>query len=143
MALRPQRIAAYLSAEYVVFGDPGMVLRIGEPSPALDALLDAEGAQTACYITAANPYGRRAAEEENVLATTALLEAQRRAGYACYAGEGRDPKRQWPAEPSVLVLGISLADAQVLGRSYEQNAIVFARKGGAPELVVLAPPDGG
>ena len=135
----PDKIAAYLSADYVVFGEPEMVLRIGEPSAELDTLLEAEGAETACYVTAANPHGRRAAEAENVLATTALLESQRRAGYACFAGEGRDPKREWRAEPSVLVIGISRADAQVLGRSYEQNAIVFVRKGDAPELVVLAP----
>jgi Protein of unknown function (DUF3293) len=138
MPLGPDLMVAYLSAEYAVFGEPEMVLRIGEPSTALDALLEAEGAQTACYVTAANPRGRRAADAENVLATAALLESQRQAGYACFAGESRDPQGEWPAEPSVLIVGMSRADAQVLGRSYEQNAIVFVRKGSVPELVVLA-----
>ena len=130
-------IAAYLAADYVVFGEPELVLRIGEASAALDALLEAEGAQTAAYLTAANPQGRLAAQAENLLATTALLEAQREAGYACYAGEGRDPQREWPAEPSVLVVGISCAEAETLGRGYEQNAIVFLEKGKPPELVLL------
>lgn len=139
MPLGPDLIIAYLGAEYAVFGEPELVFRIGEPSADLDALLEAEGAETACYVTAANPHGRRAANAENVLATTALLESQRQAGYPCFAGEGRDPQGEWPSEPSVLVVGISRAEGQVLGRSYEQNAIVFVRKGGAPELVVLAP----
>jgi hypothetical protein len=131
------RKEAYLAAEYVVFGDTEIVLRIGEPNAELDALLDEEGAHTAAYVTAANPQGRLAGRSENVLATTALLEAQRDAGYACFAGEGRDPKGKWPAEPSVLVLGMSRAEAGILGRSYEQKAIVFVERGAAPELVML------
>jgi len=53
-------------------------------------------------------------------------------------GVGRDPRGEWPAEPSVLVLGISRREAEILGRSYEQNAVVFVERGGAPELVLLA-----
>lgn len=141
MPVGPDLIAAYLAAEYVVLGEPELVLRIGEANAALDALLEAEGADVAAFVTAANPHGRPAGRTENVLATTALLEAQREAGYACFPGEGRDPQGEWPAEPSVLVLGISRAEAEVLGRSYEQNAIVFIARGGAPELVLLAAQD--
>jgi len=137
MPVGPDLVVAYLSADYVVFGEPDLVLHIGEPSEELDALLAAEGAETAAYVTAANPHGRPAGRTENVLATTALLEAQREAGYACFAGEGRDPQGEWPAEPSVLVVGISRAEAEVLGRSYEQNAIVFVERSRAPELVLL------
>jgi len=138
MPVGPDLIAAYLGAEYAVFGEPELVLRIGEPSAALEALLEAEGADTAAYVSAANPHGRQAGKTENVLATTALLEAQREAGYACFPGEGRDPHGEWPAEPSVLVVGISRSEAQTVGRRYEQNAIVFMEKGKAPELVLLA-----
>jgi len=138
MPVGPDLVVAYLGAEYVVYGEPELMLRIGEPNEGLDALLEAEGADTAAYVTAANPNGRLAGKMENVLATTALLQAQQEAGYACYAGEGRDPHDEWPAEPSVLVVGMSRAEAAVLGRSYEQNAIVFVQKGKAPELVMLA-----
>jgi len=141
MPVGPDLIVAYLGAEYVVYGEPVLVFRIGEPNDGLDALLEAEGADTAAYVTAANPRGRLAGKTENVLASTALLRAQKDAGYACYAGEGRDPQEEWPAEPSVLVVGISRAEAMVLGRSYEQIAIVFVRKGRAPELVMLADQD--
>jgi Protein of unknown function (DUF3293) len=137
MPLGPDLIVAYLGADYVVFGEPDLVLRIGEASAELDMLLDAEGVDTAAYVTAANPRGRFAGQAENLLATTALTEAQRRAGYACFAGEGRDPLGEWLPEPSVLVVGISRAEAIVLGRSYDQNAIVFMEKGKSPELVLL------
>jgi Protein of unknown function (DUF3293) len=138
MPVGPDLIVAYLGAEYVVYGEPVLVFRIGEPNDGLDALLEAEGADTAAYVTAANPHGRLAGTTENALATAALLRAQKEAGYACYVGEGRDPQGEWPAEPSVLVVGMSRAEAAVLGRSYEQNAIVFIEKGQPPALVVLA-----
>jgi len=35
------------------------------------------------------------------------------------------------------LIGIYRDNAQVLGRIFGQNAIVFVEKGGAPELVVL------
>jgi len=60
MPVGPDLIVAYLGAEYAVFGEPGLVLRIGEASAALDELLEAEGAHTAAYVTAANPHGRLA-----------------------------------------------------------------------------------
>jgi hypothetical protein len=136
--LDPGLVDAYRRAQYVVFGEPELILCIGEPNDALDALLDEQGVGTAVFVTAANPRGRVAGKTENVRATTALLQAQREAGYACYAGEGRDPQGVWPAEPSVLVVGIARAEAEVLGRSYEQNAIVFVERGRAPELLLLA-----
>jgi len=54
MPVGPDLVIAYLSAEYAVFGEPELVLRIGEASAALDELLEAEGAHTAAYVTAVN-----------------------------------------------------------------------------------------
>ena len=130
-------IEAYQRALYVVFGEPELVIRIGEPNADLDALLEAEGAATAAFVTAANPHGRLAAQMENEVAVAALRQSQADAGYACRSGQGLDPRGEWPAEPSVLVVGIARADAEALGRAFEQNAIVFVDKGKAPELVVL------
>jgi hypothetical protein len=138
VTIDPQLLAAYLAAEYVIFGEPPIVLRIGEQSEALGSLLEDTGAETAAFVTAANPGGEPAPAEENALATEALFLAQQAAGYTCLAGEGRDPLGEWPAEPSVLVLGIARGEAEILGRSYEQNAIVVIERGRAPELVLLA-----
>ena len=137
MPLRPDLAEAYRRALYVVYGAPDLVIRIGEPNPVLDSLLDEDGAETAAYLTAANPNGELQDAAANELSCAALHQALADAGYSCYAGEGRDPKGKWPAEPSVLAVGISRREAMLLGRSYEQNAIVFIERGKAPELVVL------
>jgi uncharacterized protein DUF3293 len=133
----PEQIAAYEKAQYVVFGAPELVIRIGEPSPDLDELLEAEGAATAAYITAANPRGEPASAWLNEIANAALVQSQTQAGYACFEGEGRDPQRRWTPERSVLVVGIPRADAEAVGRAFGQNAIVFVQKGRPPELVLL------
>ena len=137
MPLRPDLAEAYRRALYVVYGAPDLVIRIGERNAALDALLDEDGADTAAYLTAANPGGTLQEERANELAFAALHQALADAGYSCYAGEGRDPRGKWPAEPSVLAVGISRREASVIGRSYEQNAIVFIERASAPELVFL------
>lgn len=134
--LDPELLEAYRGTDYAVFGEPELVLRIGEPSPGLDELLDAEGATTAAFITAANPRGKRRGAWENEIANAALVKSQNAAGFRCFEGEGRAPDRKW-VERSVLVVGIPRADAVVVGRAFEQNAIVFAERGRAPELVVL------
>lgn len=137
MPLAPELVASYRKAHYVVYGAPDLLIRVGEPNAALDALLEADGVDTAAYLTAANPNGVLQDETANELACAALHQALADAGYVCYLGEGRDPDGEWPVEPSVLALGISRREAMVLGRSYEQNAIVFVQKGGAPQLVLL------
>lgn len=137
MPLRPDLLEAYRRALYVVYGAPDLVIRIGERNAALDALLDEDGADTAAYLTAANPKGELQDETANDLSCAALHQALADAGYSCYLGEGRDPAGGWPAEPSVLAVGISRREATVIGRSYEQNAIVFIERASAAELVVL------
>jgi hypothetical protein len=136
-ATTPELIAAYEKALYVVFGEPELVIRIGEPNADLDELLEAEGAATAAYITAANSRGEMTSPWKNEIANAALVETLTEAGYRCFEGEGRDPQRRWTPERSALVAGISRADAEVVGRAFGQNAIVFVEKGRAPELVIL------
>jgi uncharacterized protein DUF3293 len=133
---KPELIAAYRKTDYVVFGEPGLVLRIGEANPDLDELLAAEGAATAAFITAANPHGVARNAWENEIANAALVKSQTEAGFACYQGEGRAPDGSW-TEASVLVVGISREDAEIVGRAFAQNAIVFVARGLPPELVLL------
>jgi len=133
----PELIAAYEKALYVVFGRPELVIRIGEPNADLDELLEAEDAASAAFITAANPQGELTSAWKNEIANAALVETQTRAGYRCFEGEGRDPFGRWTPERSALVVGISRADAETVGRAFGQNAIVFVEKGGVPELVLL------
>jgi hypothetical protein len=130
-------IASYENAEYVVFGAAELVLRIGRRDARLERLLAAHGARSAAYVSAANPRGEVRSEEENRAATAALEKTLAARGYACLAGEGRDPEGRWVAEPSLLVLGIAREEAGALGRAWAQNAIVFVEAGAAPELLLL------
>ena len=137
MALAPELLDAYRRAQYVVFGEPPLVLRIGEPSRRLDGMLAAAGKTSAAFLTACNPGSVRRSDRENQAALTALERRLEEGPYGCYPGEGRDEAGAWPAEPSLLVVGIARAAAESLGRDFAQGAIVFIEKGGAPELVVL------
>ncbi|HET7764573.1 MAG TPA: DUF3293 domain-containing protein [Burkholderiales bacterium] len=136
MPLPTELLEAYRKTDYAVFGKPELVLRIGERSADLDELLEAEGAQTAAFITAANPGGRARGAWPNEVANAALVEALNKAGVRCFEGEGRARDRKW-VEKSVLAVGISRDDAEKAGRAFGQNAIVFVERGRAPELVPL------
>lgn len=137
MRLSPKLLEAYQAADYVVFAEPQFVLKIGEPSRRLDALLEQEGATTAAFLTAANPRSKPQSPAQNASALSALDQLVAAAGYPWRAGEGREPDGSW-VEPSRLVIGIYRENAEALGRLFGQNAIVFIEKGGPPELLVLA-----
>jgi hypothetical protein len=137
MPLDPAKRRAYEAAEYVVFFEPELVFRVGEPSAELDAVLESLEAETAAFVTAANPHGERRPDEENREAHAALLESPFIFDYEKFEAEGRDPLRRWPAEQGLLLVGIPRRDAEALGVAHDQNAIVFIEKGKPPELVVL------
>jgi hypothetical protein len=134
--LSPEQIDVYKKADYVVFSELQVVLRIGKKNAALDELIAAEGATSAAFITAANPRGEKRADTENGVANAALQSFVSAAGYPHFWGEGRDPFGSW-SEPSFLVIGIYRANAEALGQLFEQNAIVYCEIGRAPELVIL------
>ena len=138
MALPRELITAYEKAQYCVDGMPELTLRVGELNPSLDALLEENDASSAAYLTAANPGGKRLSAEENESLMDALHEYLAAAGHEFFEGHGVDPAGAWPAEPSLLVIGIPRADAFKVGLAFEQNALVFIEKGGAAELVLLA-----
>jgi hypothetical protein len=134
--ISPEQIDAYKKADYVVFSDRQLVLRIGEPNVELDELIKTQGATSAAFVTAANPRGEKRSEKENGVANAALQSFVSAAGYPHFWGEGRDPFGSW-AEPSFLVIGIYRANAEALGQLFEQNALVFCELGRPPELVIL------
>ena len=136
MPISPEELDAYTKADYVVFSDRQVVLRVGKKNEQLDELINAEGAKTAAFVTAANPRGEKRSEKENGVANAALQSFVQAAGYPHFWGEGRDPFGTW-SEPSFLIIGIYRANAEALGQLFEQNAIVFCEIGRAPELIVL------
>jgi hypothetical protein len=134
--LNKKLIEQYRDSDYIVFLEPELVLKVGEPSERLDRLLEVHGAASAAFVTAANPRSEKRSAAENAEAMGALDGILAAAGYPRYPGEGRNAERSW-REPSVLAIGIFRANAQALGRLFGQNAVVFIEKGKAPELLLL------
>jgi hypothetical protein len=86
-------------------------------------------------LTAYNPASRKLDKEENVRRQRELIDAVRDRGLAFLEGEGIGADTRWPAEPSILILGIESDAARALGRQFGQLAIVVGRAGQPARLV--------
>ena len=136
MGFRDDLHAAYRSTSYHVDGPRGrFVIRVGEPCPDLDGLLHGAGAHTWAFITAHNPCSRRLDDEENCRRHVDLEAAVLAMGLRYHPGEGVGEEGDWPAERSLLVLGIDEQQAAVLARQFGQAAIVCGATGEAARLV--------
>jgi hypothetical protein len=133
--------AAYRRTTYMAHTSNGDIsITPGRRSPALDGLLNERGVRDWAYVTAYNPASRPLAEEENIRRQQELVELVRDRGLAFLDGEGIGEDSRWPAEPSVLILGIESDDARALGRQFGQLAIVVGRAGEPARLVACAEP---
>ena len=66
---------------------------------------------------------------------TRLLATLRAAGHEVLEGWGRDPTGAWPAERSVLVLGLGEEHARRLAAAFGQHALLHAGADAVPRLV--------
>lgn len=57
--------------------------------------------------------------------------------YATYEGHGVGEDPKWEPELSLLIIGITKIDAILLGKKFEQNAIVYGTINTLPELLIL------
>jgi hypothetical protein len=128
-------IAAYTATDYALLGeDEGLVLKIGRAAPQFDAILDRRGVATAVIVTAYNPRSVVLSDAENRERHRALTDLLRECGLDFQLGEGRDPLGHWKAEIECVVYGLPLEAGLEIAQAFEQNAIVFIRRGAAPEL---------
>lgn len=111
-----------------------LAIRIGQTNTDLDALLRRHAAQSWAFITAFNPGSRLLPAEENAR-RQADLEAEVAPAFRFFFGEGIGDCGDWPAERSLLILGIGRSTAVELGRRHGQAAIVAGVMGGIPELI--------
>jgi hypothetical protein len=123
----PQELAkAYQEARYVIHGEGGDIsLRVSQPSLELASLMKMYGVKSAAFLTAFNPHSILATAEVNVSNHNALIDDIHTLGLKLISGEGGDPSRIWPSEPSVLVLDISRQNAELLADRYRQNAYLW------------------
>lgn len=131
--------AAYTRAIYRADLEPEPVyLRVGEPSPALDRWLAAQGARRFAFVSAANPGSRPLSEAENKRRHLALVECVQKSGLKCVAGESYEAASGGWREASLLVCGIERQAAIALARDFGQVALLLGEAGAAVELVFTA-----
>lgn len=129
-------IEAYKSTRYEVEdGGQVFILSIGSSSMELVTLYEKYGVDSCAFITAYNPYSKPCSVANNASNQSKL--AEKLAAYAVLRGSGKDPADVWPAEPGFLILGISAADAVVIGKTFQQNAIIVCGVDGVPALRLL------
>jgi hypothetical protein len=133
---RDDLVSHYLATSYRADAPGGpLIIRVGRPDTALDALLDSLGAREWAFITAYNPGSVPRSPEENELGNRDLLERLRDLGHDPLPGAGIGDDGIWPPEPSFFVAGIGVEEALRLGRLYGQLAVVAGRRGEAPRLL--------
>ncbi len=122
---------AFLETEYRVF-QPEWIIRIGHFHPALDRWLAGHGVSHWIFLSPCNPHANlmSAADNDRRMAWLKALLA----GFAFWEGEGRPANADWPAEPSMLVGGLTDIRADELARSFEQLAYVKGADGGKAKL---------
>lgn len=128
----------YLATWYQVWINAALImLKAGYPSPPLAALLQTTNTHGAAYITACNPGSQIIPPSQNQSATILLYEKLACYSNYIYHGAGIDPAGKWPAEESLLALGIDLLTAKSIGREFGQNAIIWIGSAAIPRLVLL------
>ena len=115
--------------------NPKIDIYLGKENEALQSFLKEHDFKSWCFITAWNPFSKALSVEENI-ALNLLLEKDL-TSYAVFAAEGKDTLGDWPPEISFFVGGISKEEAILLGKKYEQNAIVYGEINSPAELILL------
>ena len=124
----PELWRAYEATVFLATVD-GVVLRIrpGHGDSDVDRVLARRGLRTWAFITAWNPGSELLLREENEARQTRLEEEVRSAGFETFNGVGEPLDSEWTPEHSLLILGISQADAIALGHKHGQVAIVVGQ----------------
>ena len=111
---------AFADAVYRVHGDGDVIsLRIGQPSPAMAALMARHGG----LVTGENPFGQEQTPGQNAAANDALRAAIDALGLVRVASDGGSEDGSWN-EPGFLVLGGDDAVLDQLARRFRQAAWV-------------------
>jgi hypothetical protein len=131
-------VSAYRATDYVAQGHGcTAVVRVGQQSLVVDALLARMHVRSGAFITAWNPFSKSLSVGTNEYRDRELKRYLNVHGFAFVEGEGRGTTEEWPPESSVLAFGISRTRACAIGRRYQQNAVVFVQRGRPAELVML------
>ena len=136
-ALPSDLLDAYKATNFEVHNTRPFVLKIGEYSPDLKEMFNEKSVECGCFITAYNPFSEERSVGENLTAQSKLKEKLAERGNEILDGLGADPSGEWKGEPSFFVLGLSIEQSKILGKEFNQNAVVWCDLGCTPELILL------
>lgn len=115
--------------------NPKIDIYLTKENEYLQSFLKEHQFTTWCFITAWNPFSKALSLEQNKTLNV-LLETDLD-GYSIFPAEGKDTIGDWLPETSFFVGNITREQAIILGKKYEQNAIVYGVVTELPELIVL------
>jgi hypothetical protein len=119
---------AYLRSTFIAQTPNGKIeIRPGSRTAALDDILRERRVAEWAYLTAYNPGSKVTSDEINKRAHEELRSIVNDRGLTAFEGHGVGSEGPWPPEVSLLVIGLSMDDAQALGRRFGQLAIVVGR----------------
>jgi len=127
-------IEAFKNTKYKVF-EPDIIIEIGVLNQDVDGLLIEYKSVEWAFITAYNPYSRVLTNDENKMRHDELKELTK--SYITFEGHGVGEDPAWEPELSLFILGISKEEASLIGKKFEQNAIVYGKTNSEPELLIL------
>jgi hypothetical protein len=133
----PQLLEAYRRTSFIIEAPHCEInLRVGEPSQAIDALLESYDATTCAFITAWNPGSVRVEASYNKQQQADLVQIVQSLRLTFLPGRGVGKNTDWPPEESILVIGVDQDEALKIGRTFGQLAIVFKKIHQPTELLL-------
>jgi hypothetical protein len=128
-------VDAYTATNYVVESHPTFTLKVGTHSEELASLYAGTGVNTACFITAYNPFSVLLTTPHNVARQAELLNDLDALKLKFFFGYGQGNDSDWK-EPSVLIFGITYDDSIELAVKHEQNAFIWCDEQATPKLIL-------
>jgi hypothetical protein len=128
--------AAYRATDYRVWdGERWLVVRLGQASAQIDALLTRLDARSGSFVTAWNPCSEITPPATNAAAAAKLCAEILARGWRAlpHLGVGDDPA--WAPEEGWFVLDLDEAAAKSLAETHGQNAIVRVERGSPATLI--------
>lgn len=113
-----------------------ITLSIGEFNARLLSCYRSFGVESSVFLTAYNPFSGQLSSVENEKRHRNLLKHLQGGRTVLFEGRGYHPSGVWE-EKSVLAFGTSLASARYLGKTFEQNAVVWTGADAVPRLILL------
>jgi hypothetical protein len=139
-AVRSRLEAAYRNTDYCVRLSSGdLLLKVDRHSESDNRRLRTEAgiASHWAIVTACNPQSRALSAETNRKRQDEFQAVLQTLAIRHVSSVNRDPQGRWPDEPGFLLCDPAPGEAEQLGRRFEQNALLCARLGQAPQLLWL------